>query len=512
MNVVILTPILVEHQAILAHLTNLSEKVIGSSRYVLAHFDGLHGPLNIITQQTGSGNSTLALAAEKAIHQFQPALIILAGVAGGVKDVAIGDVVVGTKYYGYESGKETETGFVARPEAGHYSKELQSVAQSVSASPDWRARSKNAALAKVVFGPIAGGDKVIAATESAIYRLLKQSYNDTTAIEMEAIGFAQALAHYPAIRFANIRGVSDLLGGKTHADSGGSQERAAENMAAFIFELLYQLDISQFKMIGSMELKELAKQVVDMILPIAKLDAAKEIGEDFKEATNGTLRELWKKVKPLFIEEYEALKKDPDDSDTQAEARVALRKALNGKDDLKEELEKLLAEAKKTEGGGVTISNSKNVIQGSNINVGGNFHLGDNNTTTNQHTKNDEVGRDKYQSESINIHHHYAPGSPPTNPSQDNHAGNPQAENTPKSASAQSWLDFISSGNPEAAIKAVVQFTATQSKDYHSEAIGLSARWNDLERRKRIGAIKNDDASIERSQIVNALLSLIDLL
>lgn len=53
-----------------------------------------------------------------------PIQIVLAGVAGGVKDVAIGDIVIGTKFYGYEFGKETPGGFVTRPEGGYYSKEL----------------------------------------------------------------------------------------------------------------------------------------------------------------------------------------------------------------------------------------------------------------------------------------------------------------------------------------------------------------------------------------------------
>ena len=236
-HIAILTPIPLEHHAILAHLVSQTERAVDGSRYVSGQFEGKNGVFNIVTHQTGSGNSTVALATEKTIRLFQPVVVILAGIAGGVKDVVLGDVVVGTKFYGYESGKETETGFVVRPEAGYYSKDLLATAQSVAGNDRWQKRVVGGPpAAKVVFGPIASGDKVIAATDGAVYRLLKQSFNDTTALEMESIGFGQAMQYHPGIRFLNIRGISDLLEGKSHADAGGSQERAAANMAAFIFD------------------------------------------------------------------------------------------------------------------------------------------------------------------------------------------------------------------------------------------------------------------------------------
>lgn len=380
MNVALLTPIPVEHQAILAHLPACIEEQSDGNRYLTSDFKGRYHHFHIITQQTGSKNENIALMTDRIIRRYNPYVVILAGVAGGVKDVSVGDVVVGTKYYGYEFGKVTSNGFATRPEAGNYSKELVTLAQSVAHHGDWRKRAKKPASSKVTFGAIAAGNKVIAATGSDAFRLLKQSFNDTTAIEMEAVGFGLAMQAFPSVRFLNVRGISDLLDGKSKSDAGGSQEWAADNMAAFVFELLNQLDVSQFKILGSMDMKELSKEILGLIMPIVKLESVREIGDDFKEATNGTVRALWEKVKPLFIEEYEELKKSPDDADAQAAARLKLKRELEKKEDLQREVSELVEQAKeKNPGSQVVIRDSKNVVQGSQISVGGDFRLGNNN-------------------------------------------------------------------------------------------------------------------------------------
>lgn len=368
MNIAILTPILVEHNAVLAQLPCTTEHFLDGNRYLTGAFDGKFHRFNVITHQSGSKNENTALAAERVIRLFSPMVVILAGVAGGVKDVEIGDLVIGTKYYGYEFGKVTPDGFATRPESGQYSKELLTLAQSVAGNGHWRKRAKNTADSRVVFGAIAAGNKVIAATDSDAYRLLKQTFNDTTAIEMEAIGFGQAMQSYPTVRYLNVRGISDLLDGKSKSDAGGSQELAAANMAAFVFELLYQLDVSQYKVIGNMDIKELSKEIIDLVA-----------SQGMPANVNSPINSLLQAIQPFIANELKALHATPNDADAKAEAKSELRRVLADDDALARQLKQLVEQVKlRIPNSTVNIRDSKNVINGSHITVGGDFRIGDN--------------------------------------------------------------------------------------------------------------------------------------
>jgi hypothetical protein len=85
--------------------------------------------------------------------------------------------------------------------------------------------------------PIASGDVLVAATDSALYDFIKWNFGDALAVEMEGYGFLEALRPFPEIDSLVVRGISDLCdGGIKRLDL------AAPNAAAFCFQVLSELD------------------------------------------------------------------------------------------------------------------------------------------------------------------------------------------------------------------------------------------------------------------------------
>ena len=126
-----------------------------------------------------------------------------------------------------------------------------------------------------------------------------------------------------------------------------------------------------------MDTNLLAKELYTLLFPTA--ESYKQIETDFAQAPNPEAREIWKLVKPLLTKEAEKLMRDPGNADRQAGFRIKLEDELDDQEQMQKDLAALLEKAKKSDGGGASVSiiNSKNVVSGSNINVGGDFRLGD---------------------------------------------------------------------------------------------------------------------------------------
>lgn len=243
---IILTALAVEYLAVRAHLSNICEEVYKGTIYERGIFATEHWQWDVGIAQIGVGNAAAAIEAERAIAYFNPHIAFFVGVAGGIKDGKIGDVVVATKVYGYESGKAMDATVYARPDVGESSYFLVQRATVEGRKSEWRQRIKGPAGSTyvepvVLIGAIAAGEKVIADSRSEVYTFLHTHYNDTLAVEMEGRGFLQATHSNETVKALVIRGISDLLQNKAATDAAGSQELAARHASAFAFEMLARL-------------------------------------------------------------------------------------------------------------------------------------------------------------------------------------------------------------------------------------------------------------------------------
>ena len=242
----VLTALPVEYQAVREYFVELHEEEdeVGTV-YEVGTLGDSDPCWTVCLCEVGAGNVDAATSVERAVNFFHPNVAFFVGVAGGIKDVVIGDVVAATKIYGYESGKEGNESFLPRPNVGISAYRLIQRARAEARKDRWQKTLSDLggnSVPKVFVAPIAAGEKVVASAQSRTARFLKTHYGDALAVEMEGAGFLRALHAHVDIAAMVVRGISDLLSGKTEADSAGSQQYASKNAAGFAMAILAGLD------------------------------------------------------------------------------------------------------------------------------------------------------------------------------------------------------------------------------------------------------------------------------
>jgi len=251
-TIVIQTALAIEQQAVVSKLTNVCdyEHPTSKSIYIVGNYNSNGSNLQIVVGRTNQTNVNAGIETERIIQHFNPTYLFFLGVAGGLKDVKVGDIVIGTDVIGYERGK-SKNDFFARPQFGFSSYELEQQAVRFAFSDEWKNQSALFIDKKfhneitAIAGTIASGEKVVGSINSQLYAFLKKYCSHALAVEMEGLGFLEACRPYPLIKSLIIRGISDLVDGKDHSDEEGSQPYASKNATEFLFGLINFIGIRQ---------------------------------------------------------------------------------------------------------------------------------------------------------------------------------------------------------------------------------------------------------------------------
>lgn len=250
-DVLVVTALKLERLAVRQHLNDVA--VERNSTLAADIGSSISRPSQrIAVIETGPGNVGAGLLAARAEEAFRPRYVLMVGIAGGIKDVSIGDVVASSKVYWVEGGKVSPD-LRPRPEFAAVSGELLQLARAVATDARWVTRSRvdggrwpgAERPPTALVAPIVVGEKVVADRASEAARLIADSYSDAVAVDMEDFGALRGGAASERAKVIAIRGVSDLLSEKTEADARGSQPLAAANAAAFLFDLLDRLPASE---------------------------------------------------------------------------------------------------------------------------------------------------------------------------------------------------------------------------------------------------------------------------
>ena len=191
----------------------------------------------------GMGNPGSAQAATLAISVWNPAYIILAGIAGGIRrpgdDLRLGDVLVPDRIVGYESAKIRPEGPEPRYEVLQPDWELLQTARGLDPR-DWAlgitATRPDGHGGRVVprafFGPVFSGEKVLA--DGATLAGLRKDWGKAIGVEMEGLGVAVA-SYRGGPGFLMAKAVSDFADAAKDDDWHGY---AAESAARFAVAVL----------------------------------------------------------------------------------------------------------------------------------------------------------------------------------------------------------------------------------------------------------------------------------
>ncbi|MEL7354533.1 MAG: tetratricopeptide repeat protein, partial [Cyanobacteria bacterium J06560_5] len=245
---VILTSHSDDYNIVRAHLSELREETLEQGGvYEVGKFSGNVHEWTVAITEIDDSNASSATETERSIKKYNPDVIFLVSAAVGLKDVSLGDVVVASKVYNYQSGKEEEE-FLTRPDGLNTSYKLIQRAKAERKKTDWLARLSPVTISNnqnILISPIASGDKELSGQAVELLELIHTRYNGAIAIETSGFGCLKAIEPYKIIDVLTLHGIAFLINETEENSQSDSRANALKNASAFAFEILSKIKVEE---------------------------------------------------------------------------------------------------------------------------------------------------------------------------------------------------------------------------------------------------------------------------
>jgi nucleoside phosphorylase len=239
-DVAIITILQEEYKAVLGLLRDV-RPVVGSPELENNHVwvvGEVDSPLSDVPYTVGlakspAGTNEAVNTTKNTLEALHPRCVLVVGVAGGLGDVSLGDVVVADRICAYEYGK-VDHGFHSRDDLDSPTDAGISSAASTLPDryPDWygelaRSHGLRDLHPRIIVGHVASGDKVVDDPTAEFFASVIKSRRKLQAVEMEGAGVATAIQNaretQHAVSFGMVRGISDIprVGGSRQGSKPG---------------------------------------------------------------------------------------------------------------------------------------------------------------------------------------------------------------------------------------------------------------------------------------------------
>ncbi len=240
-HAIVVTVSEVAYTAVRARLAGpIAEREVRGTLYETGSLAAADGDWQVVLVQADPGGTPAGLAADRAIGDFAPQVVLFVGLADGRDDVSLGDVVAASAIYDYEAGEAGHGSFLPRFKTHRPTYRMVQRACQVARLGRWvqLIGPGGARTPRAFVTPAATESAVVADDRSERARRISRYAGDARAVDLAGHGFLAGAYVNPDVDALVVQGICSMLG-----DAGDDRGRAAAGLhaAAFTAELLRTL-------------------------------------------------------------------------------------------------------------------------------------------------------------------------------------------------------------------------------------------------------------------------------